>query len=100
MNQQPTIESQFVSKLADNLNAEIVLGTVRNRDETICARDQVLWAVRCRWRLPGGRCNGLVQKHADIIHSVAALLEKCHLVKYERASGQFQSTELDRIASH
>jgi pre-mRNA-splicing helicase BRR2 len=26
---------QFVSKLADNLNAEIVLGTNRNRDEAV-----------------------------------------------------------------
>lgn len=43
---------------------------------------------------------GLVQKRADIIHSAAALLEKCNLVKYERASGRFQSTELGRIASH
>jgi hypothetical protein len=29
MNQQSQIESQFVSKLADNLNEEIVLGTVQ-----------------------------------------------------------------------
>jgi pre-mRNA-splicing helicase BRR2 len=43
---------------------------------------------------------GLVQKRADIIHSAAALLEKCNLLKYERADGHFQSTELDRIASH
>lgn len=35
MNQQLPIESQFVSKLADNLNAEIVLGSVRNRDEGV-----------------------------------------------------------------
>jgi pre-mRNA-splicing helicase BRR2 len=43
---------------------------------------------------------GLVQKRADIIHSAAAILEKCNLIKYERASGRFQSTELGRIASH
>ena len=44
--------------------------------------------------------NGLVQKRADIVHSAAVLLEKCQLLKYERASGRFQSTELGRIASH
>ena len=44
--------------------------------------------------------GGLVQKRADIVHSAAALLEKCHLIKYERSSGRFQSTELGRIASH
>src|SRR5258708_39852467 len=42
----------------------------------------------------------LEQKRADIIHSAAVLLEKCNLVKYDRASGRFQSTELGRIASH
>ena len=35
MNQQLPIESQFVSRLTDNLNAEIVLGSIRNRDEAI-----------------------------------------------------------------
>lgn len=44
--------------------------------------------------------ESLIQKRADIAHSAAVLLEKCQLVKYERASGRFQSTELGRIASH
>lgn len=35
MNQQLPIESQFVSRMVDNLNAEIVLGNVRNRDEGV-----------------------------------------------------------------
>jgi len=43
---------------------------------------------------------GLVQKRADIIHSAAVLLEKSQLIKYERTSGRFSSTELGRIASH
>ena len=30
LNQQLPVESQFISKLADNLNAEIVLGTIQN----------------------------------------------------------------------
>ncbi len=44
--------------------------------------------------------SGLIQKRADIIHSAAVLLEKCQLLKYERTTGRFQSTELGRIASH
>lgn len=43
---------------------------------------------------------GLIQKRADIAHSAAVLLEKCQLIKYERSTGRFQSTELGRIASH
>lgn len=34
---QLPVESQFVNKLADNLNAEIVLGTIQN------AKDAVNW---------------------------------------------------------
>ena len=43
---------------------------------------------------------GLVQKRAHIAHSAAVILEKCQLIKYERSTGRFQSTELGRIASH
>lgn len=42
----------------------------------------------------------LVQKRADIVHTAASMLEKANLVKYDRATGSFQSTELGRIASH
>ena len=38
---QLPVESQFISKLADNLNAEIVLGTVQN------AKDAVNWLGKC-----------------------------------------------------
>ena len=40
----------------------------------------------------------LVQKHTDIVHSAVVLLEKCQLIKYEHASGRFQSTKLGKIA--
>ncbi len=35
MNQQLPVESQFIAKLADQLNAEIVLGTVQNAREAV-----------------------------------------------------------------
>ncbi|KAG6914415.1 hypothetical protein DXG01_000484, partial [Tephrocybe rancida] len=107
-NQQLPIESQFVAKLADNLNAEIVLGTIRNRDEAVQWLGYTYLYVRML-RSPGlygvgvdyqDDDTGLIQKRADIIHSAAVLLEKCQLLKYERATGRFQSLELGRIASH
>ncbi|KAH9029423.1 putative RNA helicase [Lactarius pseudohatsudake] len=108
LNQQLPIESQFVSKLADNLNAEVVLGTIRNRDEAVQWLGYTYYYVRMLKSpaLYGVGADyqdddpGLIQKRADIIHSAAAILEKCNLIKYERASGRFQSTELGRIASH
>ncbi|KAJ2934395.1 hypothetical protein H1R20_g2706, partial [Candolleomyces eurysporus] len=88
LNQQLPIESQFVGKLADNLNAEVVLGNVRNRDEAVQWLGYTYYYVR------------LLRSPGLIIHSAAVLLEKCQLIKYERASGKFQSTELGNIASH
>jgi pre-mRNA-splicing helicase BRR2 len=42
----------------------------------------------------------LIQKRADIAHTAAVMLEKCNLLKYDRKTGAFTSTELGRIASH
>ena len=60
-------------------------------------RSPALYSVGVDYQEDDG---GLVQKRADIVHSAAVLLEKCSLVKYERSTGRFQSTELGRIASH
>ena len=108
LNQQLPIESQLVSKLADNLNAEIVLGTIRNRDEAVAwlgytylyvrmLRSPTLYSVTADY---ADDDPFLEQKRADIIHSAAALLEKCGLLKYDRKTGNFTTNELGRIASH
>ena len=60
-------------------------------------RDPVLYSVGADYQEDD---PALIQKRADIVHTAAALLEKCHLIKYERVSGRFQSTELGRIASY
>ena len=107
MNQQLPIESQFVSKLADNLNAEIVLGNVRNRDEGVEWLGYTYLFVRML-RSPGLYSVGaeyedddaLEQKRVDLIHSAATVLEKSSLVKYDKRTGKLQATELGRIASH
>ena len=107
MNQQLPIESQFISKLADNLNAEIVLGNIRNRDEAVEWLGYTYLFVRML-RSPGLYSVGaeyendevLEQKRVDLVHSAATTLEKSSLVKYDKKSGKLQATELGRIASH
>jgi pre-mRNA-splicing helicase BRR2 len=107
LNQQLPIESQFVSKLVDNLNAEIVLGNVRSRDEGVEWLGYTYLFVRML-RSPGLYQVGaeyedddaLEQKRVDLIHSAALLLRKSNLIKYDEKSGKLQSTELGRIASH
>ena len=107
MNQQLPIESQLMSKLADNLNAEIVLGNIRNRDEGVDWLGYTYLFVRMI-RSPGLYSVGadydsdenLEQKRVDLIHSAAMILEKAGLVKYDKRVGRLQSTDLGRIASH
>ena len=107
LNQQLPIESQFVSRLVDNLNAEIVLGNVRSRDEGVEWLGYTYLFVRML-RSPGLYSVGadyeedsaLEQKRVDLIHSAAIVLEKSNLIKYDKKSGKLQATELGRIASH
>lgn len=107
LNQQLPIESQFISKLADNLNAEIVLGNVRTRDEGVDWLGYSYLFVRML-RSPGLYRVGpeyehdtvLEQRRVDLIHAAAHVLEKGNLIKYDRKSGTLQPTELGRIASH
>ncbi|KAJ2905059.1 Pre-mRNA-splicing factor brr2 [Zalerion maritima] len=107
LNQQLPIESQFVSRLVDNLNAEIVLGNVRTRDEGVEWLGYTYLFVRML-RSPGLYGVGaeyeddaaLEQKRVDLVHSAAVVLRKSNLIKYDDKSGKMQSTELGRIASH
>ncbi|PNH38017.1 hypothetical protein VD0004_g8789 [Verticillium dahliae] len=107
LNQQLPIESQMVSKLVDNLNAEIVLGNVRSRDEGVEWLGYSYLFVRML-RSPGLYQVGaeyeddeaLEQKRVDLIHSAASVLRKSNLVKYDEKTGKLQATELGRIASH
>ncbi|KAL6142963.1 hypothetical protein ACLB2K_061238 [Fragaria x ananassa] len=108
MNQQFLIESQFVSRLADQLNAEIVLGTVQNAQEACdwlgytylyirMSKNPMLYGLEANVLT---RDPNLEERRADLIHSAATILEKNNLIKYDRRSGYFQSTDLGRNASH
>ncbi|KAK3693836.1 Sec63 Brl domain-containing protein [Podospora appendiculata] len=107
LNQQLPIESQLASKLVDNLNAEIVLGNVRSRDEGVEWLGYTYLFIRML-RSPGLYSVGaeyeddeaLEQKRVDLVHSAAAVLKKANLIKYDEKTGKLQSTELGRIASH
>ncbi|PWN44015.1 putative ATP dependent RNA helicase [Ceraceosorus guamensis] len=108
LNQQLPIESQLVSRLADNLNAEIVLGTIRNRDEAVAwlgytylyvrmLRSPALYSVTADYAEDD---PFLEQKRADIIHSAAVWLEKSGMLRYDRRTGQFATNDLGRVGSH
>ncbi|XP_011502445.1 PREDICTED: putative U5 small nuclear ribonucleoprotein 200 kDa helicase [Ceratosolen solmsi marchali] len=108
LNQQLPIESQLISKMSDMMNAEVVLGTIQN------VRDAVTWLGYTYLYIRMLRCpslygityeklreDPLLELHrADLVHSAAIALDRSGLIKYDRKSGNFQATELGRIASH
>lgn len=108
LNQQLPIESQFISKLPDMLNAEIVLGTVQNvRDAVTWLGYTYLYIRMLRSPTLYGISSDKLESdslleyyRADLVHTAAGQLEKCGLIKYDRKSGHFQPTDLGRIASH
>ena len=108
MNQQLPIESQFVKKLPDMLNAEVVLGSLSSVREAASWLGYTYLYVRM---LRNPTIYGvskdslkddptLLRRRLDLIHSAASLLDKHNLIKYDRKSGTFQETTLGRVASH
>ena len=79
LNVQLPIESQYISKLADNLNAEIVLGNIRSREDAVQWLGYTYLYVRM---LRNGSLYGITakdfetdpyleQKRIDLIHAAA-----------------------------
>lgn len=108
LNQQLPIESQFVSKMPDMLNAEIVLGTVQNIKDAVnwlgytylyirMLRNPTIYGIS----YDKLKDDKFLELHrADLIHTAALHLDRSGLIKYDRKYGHFQVTELGRIASH
>lgn len=108
LNIQLPIESQLISRLADMMNAEIVLGTIRNREE---ASEWLGYTYLYIRMLKAPETYGisesekeddpyLEQKRLDLAHTAATILDKSNMIKYDRKTGRFQVTELGRIASY
>nr|CCA21900.1 premRNAsplicing helicase BRR2 putative [Albugo laibachii Nc14] len=108
MNQQLPVESQLLSRLAENLNAEIVLGSIQTLDQAATWLGYTYLFIRM---LRNPTLYGLsvddvrsdptlLQYRTDLAHSAATALAKQNLIKYERRSGYLQVTALGRIASH
>ena len=106
-NQFP-IESNFVSQLADNLNAEISLGTVSNVEEAIVWLSYTYLYVRMRKnpQVYGIKYqelredNTLVAKRRAIINDAAKNLDKARMIRYDESNGIMSSVDLGRTASH
>ena len=106
-NQFP-IESNFVSQLADNLNAEISLGTVSNTAEAVEWLSYTYLYVRMRKnpQVYGIKYQDLredptlLSNRNFIINEAAKRLDKARMIRYDESNGIMSCVDLGRTASH
>ena len=107
--QQMPIESQFTSRLEDNLNAEISLGTVSNVNEAIVWLSYTYLFVRMQ-RNPSayGISQGdfyindpnLVFHRTALVRAAADVLDQSKMIRFNRETGELSITFLGRVASN
>lgn len=96
----------MISQLADQMCAEIVLGTISNTKEAInwlsytylyvrMLRSPELYGVEKTKADPT-----LIGRRHDLVHAAATLLSRSSMIRYDKLSGTLQSTALGKIASH
>lgn len=106
-NQIP-IESSFITYLADNLNAEIALGTISNVPEAVEWLSYTYLFVRMRLNF---QSYGMVyktleddpnleKKRKELVDNAAKALDKARMIRYDIPTGGLSATNLGRIASH
>ncbi|ODV96691.1 hypothetical protein PACTADRAFT_48513 [Pachysolen tannophilus NRRL Y-2460] len=107
LNQQLPIESQMMGKLVNSLNAEVVLGNVKSRDDCVdwlgytylfvrMLHSPVLYHVGPEYKDD----KLLTEKREDLVHSALTILDKNKLIIYDANTGSITSTELGKIASY
>uniref|UniRef100_A0AAR2KKX3 Activating signal cointegrator 1 complex subunit 3 n=1 Tax=Pygocentrus nattereri TaxID=42514 RepID=A0AAR2KKX3_PYGNA len=108
LTQQNPIESQFHASLADNLNAEVALGTVTNVEEAVKWLSYTYLYVRMRANPLVYGINhkayqmdpGLELYRKELVVEAGRKLDKARMIRFEERTGYFASTDLGRTASH
>ncbi|XP_075226483.1 activating signal cointegrator 1 complex subunit obelus isoform X4 [Lycorma delicatula] len=106
-NQFP-IESNFTACLADNLNAEITLGTISNVEEAVEWLSYTYLFVRMRInpQVYGISYQDIMddplleRKRKELINTAAIDLDKAKMIRYVHRTGDLSVTDLGRTASY
>lgn len=106
-NQTP-IESNFIKHLTDNLNAEIVSGTISTVEEGKEWLRYTYLNVRLAQNPLVYGCEhfeiesdpSLVTIRGQLIVNAAKQLDEARMIRYNQNTGQLEATDLGRIASH
>jgi len=108
-NIQLPIESQLIAKLPDHLNAEVVLGNVQSIKEATewlsytflyirMIQNPALYGIHNPQKTLE-KDPTLKQRRLDLAHTAACILEKSHLLRYDRRSGALQPAAMGKISS-
>uniref|UniRef100_A0A7E4USK6 MIF4G domain-containing protein n=1 Tax=Panagrellus redivivus TaxID=6233 RepID=A0A7E4USK6_PANRE len=105
---QAPIESQFMQRIHDNLNAEIAAGTVSNLDEAVEWLRYTYMYVRARlnpmaYGMNYSEMRGdptLTSFLNDLCFHAAKRLDQNRMIVFDSINGFLSSTDLGRIASH
>uniref|UniRef100_A0A8C5ESZ6 Activating signal cointegrator 1 complex subunit 3 n=1 Tax=Gouania willdenowi TaxID=441366 RepID=A0A8C5ESZ6_GOUWI len=105
LTQQNPIESQFLDSLADNLNAEVALGTVTNVDEAVKWLSYTYLYVRMRanplvYGINHKMDPGLELHRRELVMESSRKLDKARMIRFEERTGYLACTDLGRTASH
>ncbi|CAG8651394.1 1656_t:CDS:10, partial [Funneliformis mosseae] len=108
MTQQHPIESKFVDKMVDNLNAEISLGTVTNVDEGVRWLGYTYLFVRMKKNPLVYGMNyseiendpELGKQRRELIVNAAKTLHKIGMIKFYEDTDYFEIQDIGRIASN
>lgn len=109
LNQQLPIESQMVHKLVDNVNAEVVAGSITSIEEGIewlgytyffvrMLQSPSLYGIEASYDLDSD--PSLYNRRADLIYTAFSILHENKLIVYDPTTGEVKSTELGRISSY
>lgn len=108
LSHQLPIESEFITALPDNLNAEVILGTVTNLNEALAWLSYTYLYIRLlrnptRYGVPYTEMtldSTLLGYRKQVLLAAARKLMECKMVRFDSRSGNFFPTDLGRISSH
>ncbi|KAL3240372.1 ATP-dependent RNA helicase BRR2 [Nakaseomyces bracarensis] len=109
LNQQLPIESQFLSKFVDNLNAEIALGNIKTKEDAIswitqtyffvrlCANPDLYVPEKCK-NNPDSKSYYNLRKM--LVETALEILTEKLLIYVDKSHHRLKHTKLGQIASH
>ncbi|MFH4974499.1 hypothetical protein AB6A40_001208 [Gnathostoma spinigerum] len=108
LNRQAPIESQFMKRIYDNLNAEISLGTVSNISEAVEWLSYSYFFIRAKLNpLAYGIPFNQQEKDPELYEYLTAMmtdaaerLDMNQMIRYDSLNGYVAATDLGRIASY